>query len=109
MQMGRDLEDASAVSGAPLWRTFVKIVLPIISPSFVRGFIWTFVHAARDVAIVLVLLTVANITIGAELYAIWFQDAQFARAAALSVLVAAASSLLTYIVVRIDAVMERTA
>jgi iron(III) transport system permease protein len=107
MQMGRDLEDASAVCGAPLWRTFLKVVFPIIAPSFVRGFIWTFVHAARDVAIVLVLLTVSNLTIGAELYAIWFQDAQFARAAALSVLVALASSLLTYLVVRIDAVMER--
>jgi iron(III) transport system permease protein len=107
MQIGRDLEDASATCGAPLWRTLVKVVFPIVWPSFIRGFIWTFVHAARDVAIVLTLLTVGNLTLGSELYAIWFQDAQFSKAAALSVLLAVASSLLTYVVIRLDPVMKQ--
>jgi iron(III) transport system permease protein len=102
MQVGRDLEDASAVSGAPWWRTLTKIVLPIIWPSCVRGGLWTFVHAARDATIVLVLMTAGNVMLGSYLWAIWFQEGNFAKAAAVSVLLALVSSALTFLLVRFD-------
>jgi iron(III) transport system permease protein len=107
MQVGRDLEDASTMCGAPQWRTLRTVIFPIIWPSFARGMLWTFVQAARDATIVLVLVGVANVTIGAELFEIWNGSADFPSAAALSVMLVVASSILTLTVLRFDSLLGR--
>jgi ABC-type Fe3+ transport system permease subunit len=76
-------------------------VLPLILLSYVRGALWTWVQATRDVTIVLLLVTVGNVTVGAQLYGLWF-DGNFAQGAAASVLLAAVTSLVTFAVVRLD-------
>jgi iron(III) transport system permease protein len=107
MQVGRDLEDASTMSGAPGWRTMRSVIFPIIWPSFARGLLWTFVQAARDATIVVLLLSIGNVTIGADLYQIWAGTANFAYASALSMLLVVVSSLLTLLVLRFDSLARR--
>jgi iron(III) transport system permease protein len=107
MQVGRDLEDASTMSGAPQWRTMRAVVFPIILPSFARGLLWTFVQTARDATIVVLLLSIGNVTIGADLYQIWAGTANFAYASALSMLLVVVSSVLTLLVLRFDSLSRR--
>jgi iron(III) transport system permease protein len=50
MQMSKELEEASWLSGADWWRTYRQILLPLISPSLVVITIISFIAAARNVA-----------------------------------------------------------
>jgi iron(III) transport system permease protein len=108
MQVGRDLEDASTMCGAPQWRTLRTVVFPIIWPSFARGILWTFVQTARDATIVILLVSIGNVTIGADLYDIWNGTANFPVAAALSVMLVAVSSILTLFVLGFDSLVRRS-
>jgi iron(III) transport system permease protein len=50
LQMSKELEEASWLSGANWWRTYRRILLPLISPSLVVITIISFIAAARNVA-----------------------------------------------------------
>jgi iron(III) transport system permease protein len=50
LQMSKELEEASWLSGANWWRTYRRILLPLISPSLVVITIIAFIAAARNVA-----------------------------------------------------------
>lgn len=49
-QMSTELEEASWLSGAGWWRTYRRILLPLISPSLVVITVISFIAAARNVA-----------------------------------------------------------
>lgn len=100
LQIHRELEEASWTSGVPWGRTMRRIVLPLVWPAYSRGWLWMFVHALRDVTIVLMLVSVGNETIGARLWFIWFESANQSHASALSVMLMLASAMLTYFVAR---------
>lgn len=100
-QVSRDLEDASATAGASAARTFASIVLPLVFISYLRGVLWTFIQAARDVTIVLILLTVSNVTVGAELFSLW-SNGDYALGSAGAVLLTLLTSVLTFIFIRLD-------
>lgn len=101
-QIGRELEDASTASGVGDVGTLRRVVLPIVWPSVIRGFLWTFIQVARTVTIVLVLISISNLTIGSELWGVWFDNGNYAYAAAASVILACVTGVLTYVVVRLD-------
>ncbi|HEX3615115.1 MAG TPA: iron ABC transporter permease [Solirubrobacteraceae bacterium] len=109
MQVGRDLEDASTMCGASQWQTLRRILFPLIWPSFARGMLWTFIQAARDATIVVLLLSIGNVTIGSDLYQTWASSANLSYACALSILLVIVSSALTLLVLRFDSVARRPA
>lgn len=49
-QISRELEQASRVSGAGPFSTFVRIVLPLVSPMLVSIFVIVFISALRDIS-----------------------------------------------------------
>lgn len=55
MQIGQELEESSAVSGASGARTFRKIVLPLLLPTVLATALVVFVSAVRDIPVVLLL------------------------------------------------------
>lgn len=55
MQIGQELEESSAVSGASGARTFRKIVLPLLLPAVLATALVVFVSAVRDIPVVLLL------------------------------------------------------
>jgi len=55
-QVGNSLEEAGEVSGAGLISRFTKILLPLSKKGFMAGFILTFVSAAKDLDLVILLM-----------------------------------------------------
>lgn len=57
MQVGNELEEASAVSGASQWNTLRHILLPLAMPTMLLVVAVSFIAAARDVSTVVLLTT----------------------------------------------------
>jgi iron(III) transport system permease protein len=55
LQLGNDLEEASAVCGATWWNTYRRVVLPLIFPALVTVGLVGFISAARDISTVVLL------------------------------------------------------
>jgi iron(III) transport system permease protein len=55
LQVHKDLEEAAAASGAPPWRTIVRVFLPLLTPSFVGLWIWVVLLSIRLASVPLVL------------------------------------------------------
>jgi iron(III) transport system permease protein len=63
LQLGKELEEASQVSGAPWWRTQARIVLPILTPMLVAVGLMTCVTAINEVSGVILLASVETRTL----------------------------------------------
>jgi iron(III) transport system permease protein len=48
MQVHKDLEEAAKISGAPPWRVFWRVFLPLLQPAFVGVWIWAVLHVVRS-------------------------------------------------------------
>jgi iron(III) transport system permease protein len=55
LQIHKELEEASYVSGAPPWRTLRRVFLPLMLPTFVGVWIWVVLHAVRIAGMPLIL------------------------------------------------------
>ena len=71
LQIHKELEEASLVSGVSWIGTFRRIVLPLLAPSFVNGFIWVFIHAFRELSIALMLFSNKSIVLSTLIYFTW--------------------------------------
>ena len=56
-QVDRSLDEASATLRASTWRTFTKVVLPLLKPAIVATLIFSFTHAMTAVSAVIFLAT----------------------------------------------------
>ncbi|GEK80276.1 ABC transporter permease [Agrococcus baldri] len=59
-QVSRELEDAAAMAGAGTWRTLGRILLPVTARGTVGGAALVFVTMARDLSLVVMLVTPAT-------------------------------------------------
>jgi len=55
LQIHRDLEEAAAASGAPPWRTILRVFFPLLLPSFIGLWIWVVLLSVRIASVPLVL------------------------------------------------------
>lgn len=92
-QLDVELEEAGHVSGASRFAVSRKIVLPLMLPAMLRGWIWVAVHALAEVPMALLLSTNANQTIAVALWNLWISDANYSEASALAVILALVSGL----------------
>ena len=84
VQMHRELEDAAAMSGASRWSALRYVMVPLVWPQIVGGWLWVAAHSARDLTIPLVLMTGSSVVASSAAKAIWdFPD--LPKAAALSI------------------------
>lgn len=86
VQLGRDLEEASFVSGGSWTYTFRRVILPLLGPVLISVALLTFVSAARNVATVAMLVTGENRPI-AMLQADYMVDGRLEAAAVAGVLI----------------------
>ena len=56
LQIHSDLEEASSVSGAPPWRTMLRVFIPLMMPSFVGLWIWVVLLSIRIAGLPLLLV-----------------------------------------------------
>ncbi len=57
IQLGKDLEEASLMSGAGFWRTYFRIVLPLMAQSLVLIGVLKFMFAAQNASAIILLAT----------------------------------------------------
>jgi iron(III) transport system permease protein len=98
LQIHQELEEAAATSGANLWHTLKGVVLPLLWPSFMRGFLWVFVRAISEATMALMLYTTANQTIAVIIWFLWMEDANYPVACAIAVPLVVLSGILAYFV-----------
>jgi iron(III) transport system permease protein len=70
-QIGRELEEASRTSGAGTYQTLRRIVLPLVAPGFVAGFIWVMVQATRELPASVVLYAPGTQVLGVVIWNNW--------------------------------------
>ncbi len=83
MQIHRELEEASAASGARWLSTQWRIVVPLLRPALVSAFVFLFIVGVREFTIALVLFSPDNVVLSVVLWRL-FQSGQAAPAAALA-------------------------
>lgn len=85
IQLRRELEEAARTSGVGPIDSFTRIVLPLVLPSLMDGWIWVFAHSLRDFTFPLMFRTTQNVVIATLIWELWNQP-DTPGAAALSVL-----------------------
>ena len=85
LQIHRELESAAFVSGAGWLTTLRRIILPLLLPQFVSGWLWIVAHSARDLTIPLMLMSTGNLVISSLLWVTW-EHPNVPQAAALAIL-----------------------
>ncbi len=71
LQLHRELEDAATASGASWGTTLRRIVLPILWPQFLNGWLWVVAHSARDLTVPLMLMSTGNLVVASLLWLMW--------------------------------------
>ena len=94
VQIHKELEEASEVSGATRAQVFRLITLPLLRPSFLNGWIWVCVHSLRESTLAVMLMTPGNIVLASMIWAQWREGVGYGPVAAMSVIVVGLTSAL---------------
>jgi iron(III) transport system permease protein len=86
MQIHRELEEASAASGARWLTTQIRIVLPLLRAGLIASFILLFIVGVREFTISLILYSPENVVLSVLLWH-FFTDGHGALSAALATLI----------------------
>jgi iron(III) transport system permease protein len=73
LQIGREHEEAASMSGAGWFRTFVKVVLPLMAASLTGAFIYIFLLSMKELSVALLLYTPGTQLVSVQIYTLWTQ------------------------------------
>jgi iron(III) transport system permease protein len=101
-QIARELEESAATSGAGWFQTFRRVLLPLLVPGIVAGWIYIFIVSVRELGATVVLYSPGKETLA---IAIWekYRDGLFPELAALGVLMILALVVLVMIAAKLGA------
>lgn len=85
LQIHSELEEAADVAGAPWWKNFLFIYLPLLRPGLMAAWFWVMVHAYRELTIALMLARSRNRTAAVIIYDLW-ETGSFQQLSAFGVL-----------------------
>lgn len=71
LQIKKELEEASAASGATWRHTFTRVVLPLLAPGFVAGWIFVITHSFRELSTSIMLYRSGTEVISIVLFELW--------------------------------------
>ena len=77
-QIGADLEESAYASGASWWQTFRRILLPLLLPGLVAGWIYVFVASARELSSAILLYSPGNEVVSIRIWEL-FQEGRSPR------------------------------
>jgi iron(III) transport system permease protein len=89
LQIHEELDEAAAVSGVPLLRTFWKVLLPLLRPTLLSAGLWIALLTYRELTIASILTTPENVTLPRAIFGIWQQAGGFPEASAAASIVLA--------------------
>jgi iron(III) transport system permease protein len=99
-QVGRELEEAARVSGVGWWRTFRRVLLPLILPGLVAAWLYVFVLSLRELSSSILLYSPGNDVLAVRIWESYNQG-HFADLSALGVLLVAAFAVASLVAYRI--------
>ena len=85
LQLHKELEEASYVAGASWLNSMRRIILPLITPSFLGGWIFVFLLSAKELSMSILLVSPQTPVVSVAIYELW-ENGQVGELAALSVL-----------------------
>jgi iron(III) transport system permease protein len=103
-QIGGELEESAQTSGASWLQTFRRIILPLLMPGLVAGWVYIVTVSARELSSSILLYTPGNEVLSIR---IWeqYQSGQFTELAALGVVMVAILVTLTALAYRLGALV----
>jgi len=93
LQLHKDLEEAAQVGGVSWLKAFRYIVLPLLLPSIVAGWVFVALHAVRETTMALMLYSPSSRVIALLMWDTW-QSGEVNRAAATGVVLMVATGLI---------------
>ena len=85
-QIHRELEEAAAVSGAGLAQIFLRIIIPLLAPVLLAGWIYVFVLAVRELGASIFLVGPGTHVLGTISLTMWEEGGSYGAVAALGVI-----------------------
>ena len=92
--IAKELEDAAESAGASWWQTFRRVLLPLVAPSLVAGWLYIFIVSSRELASSIILYSPGTEVTSVVIWQMW-QSGQFTKVAAFGVLMTGALAILT--------------
>ncbi len=85
LQLHKELEEASYVSGASWFGSMRRIILPLITPSFLGGWIFVFLLSAKELSMSVLLVSPQTPVVSVAIFELW-ENAQVGELAAFGVI-----------------------
>jgi iron(III) transport system permease protein len=101
-QIGRELEESAQTSGASWFQSFRRVVLPLLAPGLVAGWIYIVIVSVRELSSSILLYTPGKQVLS---IVIWeqYQNGQFTQLAALGMMMVGALVVLVTVAYRLGA------
>jgi iron(III) transport system permease protein len=85
LQLHKELEEASYVSGASWFNSMRRIVVPLITPSFLGGWVFIFLLSAKELSMSVLLVSPQTPVVSVAIFELW-ENAQVGELAAFGVI-----------------------
>ena len=85
LQVHKELEESAAMSGASLATTFGRIVLPLLKPGLIAGWIYIVIVSIRELASSILLYSPGTEVVSVTIWELW-QNGQYVELSALGVM-----------------------
>ena len=96
IQIHKELEESAQICRASEIRSFLKITLPLIAPSFVNAWIWVSMQSARALSAALMLYSSRNEVLSTRIWEIWYEG-DITKVSALAVMMIAILLMVSFI------------
>ena len=85
LQIHKELEESAAMSGASWFTTFRRIILPLLKPGLVAGFIYVMIVSIRELSSSILLYSPGTEVVSIVIWELW-ENGQYVELSALGVL-----------------------
>jgi iron(III) transport system permease protein len=89
VQIHRELEESAAMSGASWGQAFVRIVLPLLKPGLVAGWIYVVIVSIRELSSSILLYSPGSEVVSVIIWELW-QNGQYVELSAFGVMLISA-------------------
>lgn len=97
-----ELEESAQVSGAGWWSTFRRVLLPLIAPGLLAGWVYIFVVSFRELSSSILLYTPGNEVLSISIFEL-YANARFGELSALGVIMVLVLALMVGIAYKVGA------
>ncbi|HEX3974220.1 MAG TPA: ABC transporter permease subunit [Stellaceae bacterium] len=82
IQIHTELEEAASMAGASLLVTLRRIIIPLLLPALLFGWLWIALLTFREMTIPMILFSASNVTYSVAIWGLWYGGSFDAAAAA---------------------------